>query len=141
MTAIINSYTRILVVDDFEMVRNMLRTVLSELSLFDVKNIDNGEAAWFELEKANKEHRPFGLVFLDWNMPRMSGIELLQKLRNDSRFHEVPVIMVTAEGDSKQVVKAIADGANDYIVKPFSSETVRKKIDRLNKVLGKPTAS
>lgn len=120
-----------LVADDFEMIRTMIKNSLNSASLTNVVEASDGEAALHALIKAADEGKPFSVIFSDWNMPKMNGIELLQACRKDERFKSIPFVMVTSEGEKTAILEAIKSGANDYIVKPFAPETVRKKLEKL----------
>ena len=114
---------RILVVDDFSTMRRMIKNVLKEIDFTNVAEADNGENGWKVLESEEIE-----LVISDWNMPVMSGIELLERVRDSDKFKELPFIMVTAEGQKENVIMAIKKGVTSYIVKPFSAEALEEKI-------------
>lgn len=131
----INRDSRILVVDDFELMRRMLKTALADLGIPLVTECVDGLQASEVMRKAWDDKQPFHLVFCDWNMPNMSGLELLALVRADLKMRDVPFIMVTAEADRSQVVQALQSGATDYIVKPLSLDTIRKKFESLNKKL------
>jgi two-component system chemotaxis response regulator CheY len=73
----------------------------------------------------------YDLVLLDWNMPEMDGITLLQEIRKDPQLKDIPVIMVTAEAKKENVLLAIQSGANNYIVKPFTAETLKEKLEKV----------
>ena len=117
---------RILVVDDSPSIRYIIKTMINKLGFYEVNDAPNGETALRKL----KLHR-YHLVISDWNMPRMSGIELLNAIRNDDELKAIPVIMVTAEATKDNVETAAALGINGYITKPFTPA----KMDALLKSL------
>lgn len=119
---------RILVVDDFQTMRRIIINLLKQLGLNNVTEADDGTTAW---EKLTGEH--IDLVISDWNMPKMTGIDLLAKVRGDDRYKAVPFIMVTAEGKRENVIAAVQAGVSNYIVKPFNAATLKEK---LTKVIG-----
>ena len=120
----IDKRLHILVVDDHD---NMRRTILRILRLMGFTNLvscGDGQAAWGILND-----RPVELIILDWNMPVMTGMELLRQIRSSKeRFHNVLVLMVTAEAKQDNVVEAMQAGATNYIVKPFNTETLERKL-------------
>jgi two-component system chemotaxis response regulator CheY len=124
--------SRILVVDDFEMVRVMLKRCLTTLGYADVQEAVDGRQALEIIKAADKAKTPFGLVFADWNMPHMSGLELLQACRAEAALKTLPFVMVTAESERQFVVQALNAGATDYIIKPFSEDTLQKKIEKIS---------
>lgn len=119
---------RILVVDDFDMVRTMLRNILSDLGYVDLDDAANGAIALDMIGDAHKNGTPYDIVFCDWNMPEVTGFEVLEVLRRTPTFATLPFVMVTAESDNKMVTRALAAGANDYIVKPFQPAALDTKI-------------
>jgi two-component system chemotaxis response regulator CheY len=127
------SNTRILLVDDFEMVRTMLKNVLTNMGFKDFQEAENGQEAMNQITKAKEEGRPFDIIFCDWNMPIMTGIEVLETIRKHPDFKNLIFVMVTAEVEQQSVIRALKSGANDYIFKPVAPDTLAKKIDRLLK--------
>jgi two-component system, chemotaxis family, chemotaxis protein CheY len=106
---------RILVVDDSPSIRYIIKTMINKLGSYDVNDAPNGMTA---LRKLKLHH--YDLVISDWNMPQMSGIELLSAMRNDDALKAIPVIMVTAEATKDNVEAAATLGINGYITKPFT---------------------
>ncbi|MEZ0323815.1 MAG: response regulator [Hydrogenothermaceae bacterium] len=117
---------KILTVDDMATMRKIIKSLLAQLGYTDVEEAENGKDALYKL-KQNK----YDLVLLDWNMPEMDGITLLQEIRKDPELKNIPVIMVTAEAKKENVLLAIQSGANNYIVKPFTAETLKEKMDKV----------
>jgi two-component system chemotaxis response regulator CheY len=115
---------RVLVVDDLGSARKILRKLLEEIGSFDIDEAADGAQA---LKKLQTEQ--FDLVISDWEMPKMKGIELLEALRQDSKFTQLPFIMITANRTREGVIKASNSGVSDYISKPFDSATLKRKID------------
>jgi two-component system, chemotaxis family, chemotaxis protein CheY len=122
---------KILLVDDFEMVRVMLRNILQGLGYKNIEDADNGQSALTKIKSAYDKGQPFDLVFCDWNMPQMSGIELLDLCQADANLKLLPFIMLTAQSEKAQIIRAIKAGATDYIIKPVSPEMLQSKINRL----------
>ncbi len=130
--------TRILVVDDMMTMRKLVMKNCKDLGFSDFTEAANGALAWEAIAAANP---PFGLIISDWNMPNTSGLDLLKRVRSDSRFGKLPFIMVTAETDKAQIIQAIQSGVTDYVVKPFTAEALRDKIQSAyNKTAGKKAA-
>jgi two-component system chemotaxis response regulator CheY len=117
---------RILTVDDMATMRKIVKSLLNQLGYTNIDEAENGKEALVKL-KQNK----YDLVLLDWNMPEMDGITLLQEIRKDPQLKNIPVIMVTAEAKKENVLLAIQSGANNYIVKPFTAETLKEKLEKV----------
>ena len=124
----------VLVVDDMSAMRKILKTLLNQLGF---KNIDEAEDGKQALEKLRQNPDKYGLVITDWNMPNMTGIELVQAIRSDEKLKHLPVLMVTAEAKKENVLMAIKAGVNNYIVKPFTAETLKQKIEQIFESLKK----
>ena len=115
---------RILVVDDFPTMRRIMRNLLKELGC---SNVDEAEDGSMALEKLKGDN--FEFVITDWNMPKMTGIELLRAIRADDGLKGLPVLMVTAEALQDNVVEAVQAGVSNYIVKPFTAAALKEKLD------------
>lgn len=113
----------ILVVDDFSTMRRVIRRILRDMGLENVVEADNGKKAWDMLQD-----RKFDIVICDWNMPRMSGLDLLEKVRADASLADLPFMMVTAEGKKNFIQQATRKGVTGYITKPFSAEQLAGKL-------------
>jgi two-component system chemotaxis response regulator CheY len=122
---------RILLVDDFDMVRIMLKNSLADLGYNQVEEAENGRVALAMLKDAHAAGKPYSIVFCDWNMPEVTGIEVLESCRSMGQFKELPFVMVTAEAEQAFVVRAIRAGATDYLVKPIAPDVLEKKINKL----------
>lgn len=120
---------KVLVVDDFATMRRIVKGVLKQLGFNDIIEAENGSSALDELKKEK-----VGLIVSDWNMPKMTGLDLLKAVREDETLKSIPFIMVTAEGQKENVLEAVKAGVSNYIVKPFTPETFN---DKLQKVIGK----
>ena len=118
----------ILIVDDFETMRRIIKGALKEIGFYNFLEADDGKNALSRLEKNKVD-----LIISDWIMPNMSGLELLKAVKKDEKLKKIPFIMVTAEGHKKNVLEAINAGVDNYIVKPFSSETLQEKIKKIIK--------
>jgi two-component system chemotaxis response regulator CheY len=117
---------RILVVDDFVTMRRITKKLLRELGYGNVEEADDGLTALPAL-KAGR----FDFLITDWNMPGMAGIDLLRAVRADPGLCDLPVLMVTSEARRDQIMLAANAGVNGYIVKPFTQQTLREKIEHV----------
>jgi two-component system chemotaxis response regulator CheY len=119
---------KILVVDDFSTMRRIVRNLLVELGFSGplIQEADDGESAIALLRST-----PFDLVVTDWNMPNMTGIDLLRAIRAEESLKGMPVLMVTAENNRDQIIAAAQAGVNGYIVKPFSAATLQEKLAKI----------
>jgi len=123
---------KFLVVDDFSTMRRIVKNILKQLGYEDIEEAEDGVNAYTKLKNGG-----FGLVVSDWNMPNMDGMQLLKKIRNDPELKDTPFLMVTAEAEKHKVVEAIKAGVNNYIVKPFTAELLKEKMDKIFENLGK----
>ena len=123
---------KFLVIDDFSTMRKIIKKTLNEMGYDQIVEAEDGSAAWTQIEKAQTENSPFHFIISDWNMPKMSGLELLQKVRTNDSTKHLPFVMVTAESEQKQILEAIKSGCSDYIVKPFTAQMVKEKINRVH---------
>lgn len=127
----INQNSRVLIVDDFETVRLFLRNALSQIGIDNVEEATNGREALEALEQAHQAGHAFDIVFCDWNMPEMTGYELLNEVRHTAHLQHVPFVMVTAESEDSNVEIALKAGATDYITKPFTVDGLKSKIESI----------
>jgi len=116
----------ILVVDDFATMRRIVKNILKQLGYENIHEADDGTSA---LEVLKREKIDF--IISDWNMPQMSGIELLKTVRATEAWKDLPFLMVTAEGQKENVIEAVKNKVNNYIVKPFTPETLMEKISKI----------
>lgn len=119
---------KILVVDDFSTMRRIVRNLLVELGFSNllIQEADDGNNALVLLRS-----QPFDMVVTDWNMPNMSGIDLLRAIRAEASMKHLPVLMVTAENNREQIIAAAQAGVNGYIVKPFTAITLKEKLTKI----------
>lgn len=115
---------KILTVDDSRMIRVIISNTIHSLG-YDSLEAPNADVA---LEIVEKQAAEIALILLDWNMPGMNGLELLNILKNHDAYKHIPVMMVTTEGERRNVVKAIQSGADNYLTKPFTPEDLSTKI-------------
>ena len=125
---------KILVVDDFATMRNIIKKILRELNFDDFVDASSGNEA-LEVLKNND----IDIVLTDWNMPDGSGYDLLTAIRAQDKYANLPVLMVTSEAKPELIAHAIKAGANDYIVKPFTADTVKKKLGSVLKKIAEKT--
>ena len=118
----------VLIVDDYKTMLRIIRNLLKQINFNNVEEASDGTEALQKLRAGQ-----FGLVISDWNMEPMTGLQLLQEVRSDTRLKPTPFIMVTAESKAENIVAAKQAGVSNYIVKPFNAETLQSKIE---KVLG-----
>jgi two-component system chemotaxis response regulator CheY len=117
---------RILVVDDFSTMRRIIKNILRQLGFNNIEEADDGTSAWEILNKGGID-----FIISDWNMPQMTGIELLRKVRASEEFGDLPFLMVTAEAQQENIIEAVQAKVSNYIVKPFTAETLKQKIDKI----------
>ncbi len=120
---------RILVVDDFKTMRRILRNVLKEIGFTKIVEADDGTTA-LDVLKKDEIH----LIISDWNMPKMTGLDLLKAVRADGSLKDIPFVMVTAEAQKDSVIQAVQAGVSNYIVKPFTTGAVKEKLALLKLV-------
>jgi len=117
---------KILVVDDFSTIRRIVKNILKQIGYTDIDEAEDGNGALAKLRQYQ-----YDLMVSDWNMPDMTGLDLLKAIRTDSALSGIPVLIVTAEAKKEDVVEAIKAGVNNYIVKPFTAEALREKIEKI----------
>ena len=122
----VDNKIKILVVDDFATMRKVVRNLLKQGGYDDIVEAEDGVMAL----KALKSQK-IDFVVSDWNMPNMSGLELLKAVRADAELAKTPFLMVTAEALQDNVVAAVKAGVNNYIVKPFTAEVLNEKIKKI----------
>lgn len=117
---------KILVVDDFSTMRRIIKNLLRDLGFTNTAEADDGLTALPMLQNGD-----FDFLVTDWNMPGMQGIDLLKAVRADAKLANMPVLMVTAEQKREQIVEAAQAGVNGYIVKPFTAQTLKEKLEKI----------
>jgi len=118
---------KILVIDDFQTMRRIVINLLRQLGFSNTAEAADGVQAWEKLEREGD----YNLIVSDWNMPNMTGLELLEKVRASDRFKDIPFVMVTAEGKRENVIMAVEKGVSNYVVKPFNAATLKQKLTRV----------
>ena len=117
---------KILVVDDFSTMRRIVKNLLKQLGFIHIEEAEDGDQAYTKLKSGG-----YGFVVSDWNMPNLDGLGLVKKVRSDDELKDLPILMVTAEAEKEKVVAAIQAGVNNYIVKPFTGEVLKEKMDKI----------
>ncbi len=117
---------KILIVDDFSTMRRIIKNLLRDLGFTNTQEADDGSTALPMLKSGD-----FDFLVTDWNMPGMTGIDLLKEVRSDGKLASLPVLMVTAEAKRDQIIEAAQAGVNGYVVKPFTAQVLKEKIDKI----------
>ena len=123
---------KILIVDDFSTMRRIIKNLLRDLGYNNTHEADDGNTALPMLKNGD-----YQFVVTDWNMPNMTGIELLKALRADAQLKTMPFLMITAEAKRENIIEAAMAGANGYIVKPFTAATLEEKLNKIFQTLNK----
>ena len=131
----VNSDLKFLVVDDFSTMRRIVRNLLKELGFTNVEEAEDGNIALQKLRGGG-----FDFIVSDWNMPNMTGIELLKEVRQDPSLKHLPLLMVTAEAKKENIIEAAQAGASGYIVKPFTAATLDEKLGKIFQTMQKAGA-
>ena len=117
---------KILIVDDFATMRRIMKNILKQIGFSNIIEADDGTTAMEELKKTAVD-----LIISDWNMPKMTGLDLLKAVRADASMAETPFIMVTAEAQQDNIILAVKAKVSQYIVKPFTAETLSEKLEKI----------
>jgi len=117
---------KVLVVDDFATMRRILKNILRQMGFKNIVEADDGSSALGVLKK-----QKIDVILADWNMPKMTGLELLKAVRNDESLKNIPFVMVTAEAQKNAVLEAVQAGVSNYIVKPFTTDVVKEKLKQI----------
>ncbi len=116
---------KILVVDDSSTMRRIIKNTLNHLGYKDLLEAEDGALAW----ETMTQNDDIGVLITDWNMPNMNGLELVKKVRAEQKYADMPIIMVTTEGGKTEVITALKAGVNNYIVKPFTPQVLKEKLE------------
>jgi len=119
---------KILVVDDFATMRRIVKNILRQLGFSNIIEADDGTTA-LDLLKENS----VDLIVSDWNMPKMTGLDLLKAVRASDELKTIPFLMVTAEAQKQNVIEAVKAGVSNYVVKPFTAEQIAEKLEKILK--------
>lgn len=118
---------KILVVDDFPTMRRIVKTLLRQNGFTNFIEAEDGVKAYTTLQTT----ADIEMIVCDWNMPNMTGLELLKTVRADPKVKHLPFLMVTAEAEKENIIEAVKAGVNNYIVKPFTGATLKEKMDKI----------
>ncbi|RYZ55371.1 MAG: response regulator [Proteobacteria bacterium] len=128
---------KILIVDDFPTMRRIVKTLMKQNGYTNFTEAEDGEQA---LRMLNAE-MDYEMVVSDWNMPNMTGLELLKAVRADAKLKHLPFLMVTAEAEKENIIEAVKAGVSNYIVKPFTGQALKDKLDKIESSLKKASAA
>jgi len=117
---------KILIVDDFSTMRRIVRNILKQLEYVNVEEAEDGDVAFEKLKESD-----YDFVITDWNMPNMTGLDLLKEIRANEKLKDLKVLLVTAEAEKENIVQAAQAGVNDYVVKPFTADVLEQKINKI----------
>lgn len=121
-----NKDLKFLIVDDYSTMRRIIKNLLHDLGYANVTEADDGNTALPLLQNGN-----FDFLITDWNMPGMAGLDLLKAVRANEKLKKLPVLMLTAEAKREQIVEAAQAGVSGYVIKPFTAQTLKEKIDKI----------
>ncbi|MDA8172552.1 MAG: chemotaxis response regulator CheY [Nitrospiraceae bacterium] len=122
----IDTNMKVLVVDDFSTMRRIVKNILRQLGFERIEEAEDGMQAYSKLTGEG-----FQFVVCDWNMPNMDGLDLLKKVRANQDLKDLPFLMVTAEAEKHKVIEAIKAGVSNYVVKPFTAEILKEKLEKI----------
>lgn len=117
---------KILIVDDFATMRRIMKNILKQIGFSNIIEADDGTTAFEELKKTTVD-----LIISDWNMPKMTGLDLLKNVRQTDGLKDIPFLMVTAEAQKQNVIDAVQAGVTNYVVKPFTAEAISEKLEKI----------
>ncbi len=121
-------HLKILIADDHFLIRQFVRNTLSDAKITNIQTAADGNEAIDLVQKAHDVGQPYDIVFLDWNMPTVSGLEVLSYFRAKVEYGSTAFVMLTAESEQQNIMKAIKAGATSYIIKPVSPADLSKKL-------------
>ncbi|ATH08295.1 response regulator [Halobacteriovorax marinus] len=127
----LKSDMKILVIDDMATMRKIIKNMLQQIGFKNITEADDGATAWPMIQEAMNSPAPYEFIVSDWNMPQMSGLDLLKKVRETEELKKLPFLMITAEAEQGNVVIAVKAGVSNFIVKPFSASVLKEKIEKI----------
>lgn len=128
--------TKFLIADDFGTMRKILKKSLTDLGYNNIVEAIDGANAYQLLNEHAKTDDPVSFIISDWNMPNMTGMELLKKCKSEEVYKKIPFMLVTAESEKSQILEAVQAGVIDYVVKPFSPAMIKSKLEAAYKKVG-----
>lgn len=123
--------SKILIVDDMVTMRKIIKKMLNQFGFTNISEADDGATAWPMIESAIREEAPYEFIVADWNMPQLSGLDLLKNVRATPGQEKLPFLMITAETEEGNTLLASQAGVSDFIAKPFTAEVLKEKIDKI----------
>jgi two-component system chemotaxis response regulator CheY len=132
---------KILIADDHFLIRQFVRNTLQDAKVTNVQTAADGNEAIDLIQKAREVRQPYDVVFLDWNMPTISGLEVLSYFRAKPDYADTAFVMLTAESEQQNIMKAIKAGATSYIIKPVSPADLSKKLFEINEWIKRKRSS
>jgi two-component system chemotaxis response regulator CheY len=111
--------------------RKIIKNMMGKMGCNNLHEADDGAPAWQMIQDAHELGQPYEFIVSDWNMPQLTGLDLLKNIRSDERFKTLPFLMVTAEAEQSNVIVAVKAGVSNFVVKPFSIVTLKEKIDKI----------
>ncbi len=126
------AHLKVLIADDHFLIRQFVRNTLQDSKITNVQTAADGNEAIDLIQKAKDVNQPYDIVFLDWNMPTISGLEVLSYFRAKPEYAKTAFVMLTAESEQQNIMKAIKAGATSYIIKPVSPTDLGKKLFEIN---------
>jgi len=133
MSSIFRRDLKILVVDDFPTMRHIVKTLLRQNGFNNFVEAEDGALGYKMLQKEGDVE----MVVSDWNMPNMTGLEFLKAVRADPKFKHLPFLMVTAEAEKENIIEAVKAGVSNYVVKPFTGQTLKEKLMKIDQMNAK----
>jgi two-component system chemotaxis response regulator CheY len=121
----------VLVVDDMTIMRKIVIKTIKEMGFTNILEASDGDIAWKVIEEKGVGEGRIDFIISDWNMPNLTGLDLLQLVRKDERFSRLPFLMVTAEGEKGNVALALKAGVSNFVIKPFKPEGIKEKIIKI----------
>lgn len=118
--------SRILIIDDMMTMRKIVGKVCKEIGFTDITEANDGALGWQAITDAKPG---FSIIISDWNMPNCTGLDLLKRVRGDSRFSTLPFLLVTAETEQHQIIEAVKAGVSGYVVKPFNLDALKAQLE------------
>ena len=122
---------KILVIDDMSTMRTIVKNMLKKIGFTNIEQANDGNTAWPMITEALATDAPFDFIVSDWNMPIMTGIDLLKKVRAHQELKKIPFLMVTAESEQSSVVEAVQAGVSNFVIKPFDQVMLKDKIAKI----------
>ena len=120
-----------IVIDDMLTMRKIISKMLKQFGFTNISEADDGATAWPMIQEAYEKGEPYQFIVSDWNMPQMSGLDLLVKVRETEEIKTTPFLMVTAEAEQANVIKVVQAGVSNFVKKPFKPVTLKEKIDKI----------